>query len=193
MARRPGEDGGFRLSPRDRRAAGWIAAGALLVGIAVAVRVLGGNGDGSPIAPEAGTSPSTAPVGQITFGTALDDTTGEVAADAHRTSFTATDAFAYSIPAQGPVPGTVYVEVERTGGGPHEVVQPAVEDGLQPVPEGSQAIAFTVPASRLLEAFGPGEYRMRIFVDPTGEPLGEGAFALAGVDPSGSSGSSPTP
>ena len=183
MARRPGEEGGFRVSLRDRRVIGWIAAGAVVIGIAVVVGLLGGNGDGAPVAPAASASPSGAVGEEITFGTALDGTTGQVAADARTSRFAAGDTFAYSIPPRKPVPGTVYVEVERTGGGPQEVVQPAAEEGVQTVPEGSSTVAFTVPASRLLEVFGPGEYRMRIYVDPTGAPLGEGTFELAGADP----------
>ena len=192
MARRPGEEGGFRLSLRDRRVVGWIAVAAVVIGIAVVVGLLGGNGDGAPVAPAASANPSGAAGEQITFGTALDGTTGEVAADARSTRFAAGDTFAYSIPPREPVPGTVYVEVERIGGGPVEVVQPAAEDGMQTVPEGSPAVAFTVAAIRLLEVFGPGEYRMRIYGDPTGAPLGEGTFELVGTDPSGSAAPSAT-
>ena len=187
MARRPGEEGGFRLSPRDRRLLGWIAAAAVLVGIAIAVGVLGGNGDGAPVGATASTSPSAAAAGgQIAFGTALDAATGEVAPDTRVARFAGGDTFAYSISPQGPLPGTVYVEVERIGGGPVEVVQSAAEEGMQPVPEGSPAVAFTVAASRLLEVFGPGEYRMRIFADPTAAPLAEGTFELVADAPSGS-------
>lgn len=182
MARRPGEEGGFRLSLRDRRVVGWIAAAAVVIGIAVVVGLLGGNGDGAPVAPAASASPSGAPGEQITFGTVLDGATGEVAADARTTRFAAGDTFAYSIPAEGPVPGTVYVEVERIGGGPAEVVQPAAEQTLS---TGSGAVAFAVPADNLLRDFGPGEYRMRIHADPTEAPLGEGTFELVGTDPSG--------
>lgn len=192
MARRPGEEGGFRLSLRDRRLVGWIAAAAVVIGIAVAVGLLGGNGDGAPVAPAASASPSGAGDGPITFGTALDPTTGEVAADARTTRFAAGDTFAYSIPPPEPIPGTVYVEVARTGGGPAEVVQPAAEEGVQPVPEGSATVAFTVATDRLLEVFGPGAYRMRIYADPTGAPLGEGMFELVGGDPSASAAPSPS-
>lgn len=179
MARRPGEEGGFRLSLRDRRVVGWIAAVAVVIGIAVVVGLLGGNGDGAPVAPAPSASPSSATGQQITFGTALDPTTGEVAADARTARFAAGDTFAYSIPAQAPVPGTVYVEVERIGGGPAEVVQPATEHGVSAA---SLAVAFAVPADDLLRDFGPGEYRMRILADATGTPLGEGIFEVIGTD-----------
>lgn len=182
MARRPGEEGGFRLSLRDRRVVGWIAAAAVVIGIAVVVGVLGGNGDGAPVAPAASASPSGAAGPEIAFGTALDPTTGAVARDALTTRFAAGDTFAYSIPRQGPMPGAVYVEVERTGGGPVEVVQPAAEQGVSAA---SPAVAFAVPADNLLRDFGPGEYRMRIYADPAGTPLGEGIFELIGTGPSG--------
>lgn len=183
MARRPGEEGGFRLSLRDRRVVGWIAAVAVVIGIAVVVGLLGGNGDGAPVAPATSASPSSATGQQITFGTALDPTSGEVAADARTARFAAGDTFAYSIAPQGPVPGTVYVEVERIGGGPAEVVQPAAEQGVSAA---SPAVAFAVPADNLLRDFGPGEYRMRIHADPDDAPLGEGTFELVGTDPSAS-------
>jgi hypothetical protein len=187
MARRPGEERGFRLSLRDRRVVGWIAAAAVVIGIAVVVGLLGGNGDGAPVAPAASASPSSAAGQQITFGTALDGTTGEVAADARTTRFAAGDTFAYSIPPQGPVPGTVYVQVERIGGGPVEVVQPAAEQGVSAA---SPAVAFAVPAGDLFRDFGTGEYRMRVYADATGTPLGEGTFELVGTDPSASAGPS---
>jgi hypothetical protein len=183
MARRPGEEGGIRLSLRDRRVVGWIVAAAVLIGVAVVVGLLGGNGDGTPVAPAASASPSDAVGEEITFGTAIDGTTGQVAADARTSRFAAGDTFAYSIPQQGPVPGAVYVEVERTGGGAVEVVQPAAEQGVSAA---SPAVAFAVPADNLLGDFGPGVYRMRIYADPAGAPLGEGTFELVGTDPSGS-------
>ena len=189
MARRPGDEGGFRLSLRDRRVAGWIAAAAVVIGIAVVVGVLGGNGDGAPVAPAASASPSSATGQQIAFGTALDPTTGEVAADARTARFAAGDTFAYSIAPQGPVPGIVYVEVERIGGGPTEVVQPATEQGVSAA---SPAVAFAVPADNLLRDFGPGEYRMRVYADPDGTPLGEGIFVLIGTGPSSAPGPSGT-
>lgn len=184
MARRPGEESGFRPSLRDRRVIGWIAAAAVVIGIAVVVGLLGGNGDGAPVAPAASGGPSGAAGQDITFGTALDSTTGEVVADTRTTRFTARDTFAYSIDPPDPVPRTVYVQVERIGGGPVEVVQTAAEDGVQTVPEGSPAVAFAVAASTLLEVFGPGQYRLRIYADPTAAPLGEGTFELVGPDPS---------
>ena len=87
------------------------------------------------------------------------------------------------------MPSTVYVEVERVGGGAAGVVQDAATEGMQLVPAGRPAIAFTVPTARLLEVFGPGEYAMRIHLDPAAGPIAEGTFVLVGeptTSPSGS-------
>jgi hypothetical protein len=182
MARRPGEEGRITLGPRERRLLGWIVAIVLVIGIAIVVGILGGNGDGAPVDPGQSASPSAGTSLPITFGTALDATTGEVPTDAQVDRFTTEDTFAYSIQASEgrTVPATVYVEVERIGGGAAEVVQSATRDGEQAVPPGRPTIGFTVPAARLLAVFGPGEYRMRIFVDPEDPPLAEGSFSLVG-------------
>jgi hypothetical protein len=180
MARRPGDDGRINLGPRERRLLGWIVALVLVIGIAVVVGLLGGNGDGAPVAPDGTASPSAGTAAPITFGTALDDATHEVT-DASRTNrFTAGDTFAYSIAASEGrvVPQTVYVEVERIAGGTPEVVQAASPAGEQSVPAGRATVSFTVPATNLLSAFGPGDYRMRIYADPTADPLAEGTFTL---------------
>jgi hypothetical protein len=60
---------------------------------------------------------------------------------------------------------------------------------MQPVPAGRPAIGFTVPAANLLGAFGPGEYVMRIHLDPAADPIAQGTFVLVGepsASPSGS-------
>ena len=81
MARRRGEDGRLQLTPEQLRWIGWIAAVVLIAGIALVVRVLGGNGDGTAVDPESTPSASAGPAA-IAFGTALDPATGMVAADA---------------------------------------------------------------------------------------------------------------
>ena len=186
MARRP--DGGarrFTLSGRQRLIAGWLAAIAVFLLIAIVVRVLGGDGDGSPVVPSASASQAGSSAATITFGTVLDDTSGQVPEGARVNRFADGDTFAYSVPADGPVPATVYVGVERVGGGAAEIVQDAATAGEQLVPAGRPAIAFTVPAARLLGEFGPGEYLMRIHLDPTEDPVAEGSFVLVG-EPTGS-------
>ena len=174
MARRPGERE-FNLSPRARRIAGWVAAMALVGGIALGVRLVGGSGDGSPAAEGSASAPA-GNVAPITFGTTLDPATGLVAIPARTSRFEESDTFVYSV-ADVPPPTTVYVEVERVGGGPAEVVQ---EQSVQTLAPESPAIAFSVPAAVLLDAFGSGEYRMRIYLAGEPSPLAEGAFVLVG-------------
>ncbi|MEP7081758.1 MAG: hypothetical protein ABI841_02150 [Chloroflexota bacterium] len=180
MARRPGERE-LHLSPGARRIAGWVAAVALVGGIALGVRIVGGSGDGSPGA-EGSPSAPAGDVAPITFGTALDPATGLVATPARTPRFEASDPFVYSV-ADVPPPSTVYVEVERMGGGPAEIVQ---EQSVQTLAPTSPAIAFSVPAAVLLEAFGPGEYRMRIYLAGDTAPLAEGTFVLVGSVPASS-------
>ena len=177
MARRPGQDGALSLGPRERRILGWIVALVLVVGVAIVVGLLG---DSDPIDPDGSVAPSAAAALPITFGTEIDSATGEVASAAQTDQFTSADTFAYSVVPAGEVPATVYVEVERIGAGVSEIVQAATPDGEQQVTQDRPAIAFTAPGARLLEVFGPGEYRMRMFVDPTAAPIAEGTFTLVG-------------
>ena len=173
MARRPGERE-LNLSPRARRIAGWVAAAGLVIGIAIGVRLVGGTGDGSPGAVGT-TSAAPAEVAGITFGTALDSATGLVATPARTTRFRADEPFAYSIADIAPQP-TVFVEVERLTADGSEVVQ---ERAAQNLPAGAAATAFEVPAAVLHEAFGPGDYRMRIYLAAADErPAAEGTFLL---------------
>lgn len=183
MARRAGDGESISLSPRARRIGGWIVAVLLVIGIAVVVRVLGGNGDGASVVPSVPGSSSGSGVAPIAFGTALDPASGEVAADARTDRFAAGDLFAYSVSSADlasstPMPGAVYVKVERTGGGTVEIVQEPVEAQNLGNP---QVIAFSVAAMALFDDFGPGEYRMLIYADPAGEPIAEGAFQLVGT------------
>ena len=181
MARRPGPDGRFSLTARERRLLGWLVALALVIGVAVVVGLIGGGGEDDPTDAQESPSPSGPAPLAITFGTALDPATGEVAASAQTDRFASGDTFAYSARPTGAIPSTIFVEVARTGGGAPEVVQaPESGDGDQPVSAGATTIAFTVPAADLLAAFGPGEYRMRIFYDAADPPVAEGAFILVG-------------
>jgi len=183
MARRPGEPFRLKLSPRSLRLAGWLVAIALVLGIAAAVRILGGNGDGDEVA--ASPSGGGTQVSAIIFGTALDDQRA-VAAGTETTEFTRGQVFAYAVPDAAPA-SMVYVEVVRIGGGPGETVQSPVE-GSQPVPNAPGAIGFTVPADNLLDAFGVGRYEMTIYLDPAGDPIGSGTFELIDPAPSATAG-----
>jgi hypothetical protein len=177
MARRPGGDDPFTLSPRTRWIIGWVAAVLLIGGIALAVRILGDSGDGAVASSHpVGSQGASAPT--VTFGTALDSATGQVAAAARSERFADGDPFVYSVPPSGDVPPVVFVEVRRTGGGVAETVQPPIEGQRLPNPE---VIAFSVPAAALLADFGPGEYLMLIYTEPDGEPIAQGTFVLVGA------------
>lgn len=174
MARRAGDDPRLELSPRAARLGGWLIALLLVVGVAVAVRILGGNADGSPVGPGASASAPVGDAAEITFGTELDPATGEVAEAARTEQFAPGDTFAYSVsPGEGPVPDAVYVEVRRTDG------QPVQEPTQAPLSDPA-VIAFVLPADRLFAAFGPGEYRMLIRHALDEEPIARGEFELAG-------------
>lgn len=174
MARRPGDDDALPLSPRARRIGGWVAAALLIGVIAVVFRVLGGNGDGTVVDPSpSGSTGSSAAT--ISFGTALDAASGEVAADARSERFVDGDTLVYSVPPSGTVPAAVYVEVRRTDSGTAEILQAPVD--AQPLPN-PEVIAFSVPTADLLAVFGPGAYLMLIYADPAGDPIAEGTFEL---------------
>jgi hypothetical protein len=190
MARRPDGDGAaFNLSPRMMRIGGWVVAGAIIIGIAVVIGVLGGDGEDGPFGPSASAS-GAAGGEQITFGTAIDEQTGEIPADARGNRFTEADLFAYAVESEGTPPDPVYVEVRRTAGGAPEIVQAPVEG--QPLPDHGQ-LAFSVPADDLFEVFGPGEYLMLIYAAPDGPPIAEGGFVLVGADPSAAASPSASP
>jgi len=183
MARRPGEDGRFNLSPRALRIAGWVAAFLIVLGIAGLLRILGGNGDGTAILPSGGSSPA-ATLAPIMFGTSL-DSERQVPAEARVARFARGDTFAYSVADAEPTT-VAYVEAVRTTGGAAETVQQPT--GPQPLPDGPTLIGYTVAADNLLDAFGPGEYVMRIFLTPEGAAIAEGAFELVDPLPSASGG-----
>jgi len=171
MARRPGDDGRFTLSPRARQIGGWLAVLVIVLGIAAAVRLFGGNADGdAPL-----TSPS-APTGgallPVTFGTAL-DAERLVPDDAVTNRFARGDTFAYAVP-DAAAATAVYVEVRRTS--PSEVLQAPTD--AQQIPGAPARIGFTVPAANLLEVFGPGSFTMLIYLDPESDPIAEGSFEL---------------
>jgi hypothetical protein len=173
MARRPGEAGRFVLSPRGRLIAGWLVAVLLILGIAGAVRLFGESDDGAAEPTPSGDGVAT--VLPIVFGTEL-SAERVVPVAARTTTFERGMTFAYAVDGGEPA-AEVYVEVERTDGGPAETVQEPVE--AQAIPEGPALIGFTVPADNLIGAWGPGAYVMRIYLEPGGDPIAEGAFVLA--------------
>jgi hypothetical protein len=193
MARRPGGESRFSLTPGQRRLAGWGAVLALLIGTAVVVGLLGGNGDGNEVTPggSEGTAAPSPP--QITFGTAIDAATGEVATASRTTRFDADDTFAWSVRPNERLPALVYVQVERTDGGPEEIVQAIPGEGDQPLADEAEVIAFAVPAINLMDEFGPGTYTMRVHLNPEDEPIAQGTFELVDPVPPASSPPSASP
>ena len=181
MARPPGDAFRLNLSPRSLRITGWLIAIVLVLGIAAAVRVLGGEGDEVATSP----SPSEASLPPIVFGTALDDQRS-VVAGSEVAVFARGQTFAYAVPDAAPA-SIVYVEVVRIGGGPEATVQAPVEG--QPIPNAPGPIGFTVASDILLDVFGVGRYEMTIYLDPAGEAIASGDFEL--VDTASSASPSP--
>lgn len=166
-----------RPMPRPSgRVLGWAAAAVTLVGLALVVgrpaadqEVLGGAG-GSP-------SPS-GPI-PITFGAAVDAETLVVAGETAR--FGAGDAFAYAVALPGATPtGSLLVEVVRLDGDEPTVVQEPLEE---PLPAGGAGLAVSLPAERLLAAWGPGHYEMRIYLPSGGGVVASGRFTLVAAEP----------
>lgn len=180
MARRPDGSGRLTLSPRARWIAGWVAAIAIIGGIALFVRLLGGNADGAGVVPSASASPTGGAAASIRFGTALDPATGEVAADAVADRFVETDRFAYSYRPAAPPPTTVWVEVVRGAAGDGETVQPPAQHRLA---DDALVIAFEVDAAALLTDFGTGPFQMRIYLVQGDPPAAVGTFELIGSAP----------
>jgi hypothetical protein len=122
MARRRVQDRRLELSPRARRIGGWLAAIVIVLGIAGAVRLFGGNADGDAVLATPSPAPSTV-LYAINFGTELGDDR-LVPPEAETNRFVPDDLFAYSV-ADAPAATSVYVGVRRITGGPAEIVQPA--------------------------------------------------------------------
>ena len=150
-----------------------MAALLLVLGIAGAVRLLGESGDEGAVVPSPSGAGGPATLA-IVFGTEL-SAERVIPVGARTTSFERGDTFAYAV--GGEPADAVYVEVERADGGPLEVVQAPIE--AQAIPDAPALIGFTVPAAALLDAWGAGEYVMRIYLEPEGEPIAEGRFVLA--------------
>ena len=169
-----GERRTVTTTPGMRTIVGWLAA----IGIVIIAAFFVGR-LGSPEAPGSGGSTASGPTSPtplpIAFGTGL-DATGEVAADLQMARFAEGDLFAYSVRRPNAAVEQVFVEVIRVGDGEAGPVQtPAPQALLETYPE---MIAFDVPADALIDAFGPGTFVMRIYLDPQQDPIAEGRFEL---------------
>ena len=165
--------------PRARTWLGWAAAAA---GVVLVAFLIGRAGSESGL-PSPTPSPSAAGPLPISYGTALDPATGEAIQPTDR--FRAADRIAYSVRLPGPAGAeTILVEIVRVGPDGETVVQ---EPATQGIVASSSVIGFmfAVPTSDLLEAWGPGDYAMRIYLPGSTEPLAAGRFTL--VETPGSS------
>jgi hypothetical protein len=157
------------------RARVWLGWGAAAVGVVLVAFLVGRAGSESGL-PSPTPSPSVSGPLPIVFGTALDPASGEAIGLTER--FRAGDAIAYSVrlPA-APGIGTILVEIARLQDSGEVVVQEPTEQGIVAT---SPVIGFTfaVPTSDLLDAWGPGDYAMRIYLPGAADPFAAGRFTL---------------
>jgi hypothetical protein len=166
-ARRPGSGSTLgRLGP----ALGWGAALFALVGLAFIVGRPGDERGGASASPSA-TAPAAA---VLEFGTSLDEATRRVLSP--QQAFQPGDTFAYSaeLP-QPPAAGEVLVQVVRIAASGEEEVQARTPQALAP---GSRSLAVELPADRLYQAWGAGDYVMRVYDAVDGPIVAEGSFSL---------------
>ena len=158
--------------PRARTWLGWAAAA---FGVAVVAFLVGRAGSESGL-PSPTPSPSAAGPLAISYGTTLDPASGEAIQPTDR--FRAGDSIAYSVrlPATTGV-DKILVVIARLEADGETVVQQPAEQGIVP---SSQLIGFSfaVPTSELLDAWGPGQYAMRIYLPGVTDPIAAGRFTL---------------
>lgn len=158
--------------PRARTWLGWAAA---VLGVGLVVFLIGRAGSEAGL-PTPTPSPSAAGPLVITFGTALDPTSGEAVDSTDR--FRASDTIAYSVRlGAAPDVATILVEIVRLEGEQETVVQ---EPSTQGIDASSKIIGFTfaVPTSEVLDAWGPGDFAMRIYLPGAADPFATGRFTL---------------
>ncbi len=170
MARPRGEPG----LARRASVLGWVA----VVGLVVAVAFIVGRPgrDAGTAAATGSPAPTTLPV---VFGTAIDHDSGE--ATQRTAHFRPGEPFAYSVRLATDVgQQTVYVEVLRaTAEGLLQVQAPRAQKTLAERP----VIAYLVTTDGLIQAFGPGDFVLRIYLDPEAAPIAAGSFTV--VPPAG--------
>ena len=151
-------------------ALGWGAAIVVLVGLAF---IVGGPG-ASEEGPTASPSATPASVVAIVFGSALDDVSHQVSDP--QEAFSSGDTFAYAVELADPSEtGLVLVQVLRRNESGEVEVQGKSPEGMTP---GSRLLHVELPAARLYDAWGAGEYIMRIYAPADGPVIAEGSFTL---------------
>lgn len=161
--------------PRGARVwLGWLAAGASVLAIAFIAGRAGS--DVELVSPTP--SPSTAEPVAIVFGAALDEVSG--LAVRPTTIFRTGDPLAYSarLSAAAGVDSMLLEVVRLDPSGPPATAQAPRRVGIDAT---SRVIAFSVFASDLLAAWGPGTYEMRMYLDSGTDPTAVGRFTLAEV------------
>lgn len=128
--------------------------------------------------PAPAAKPTAALPGTVAFGTGLDRTTRQVVTPTDM--FTPGSTFAHSVSVKQPFGVTqIYEQVARLGSGGTETVVQAPTDGLNVRPMWTVA-GYAIQANVLIQAWGPGTYRMRVYLSPGGKDLiATGTFKLA--------------
>ena len=160
---------------RGRRSAqsrwlGWIAAA---LGVGAIAFIVGRAGLDAALSGPTPVPTASGPA-QVLFGRALDPATGEATGGINR--FRAGDGMAYSVQLpSGAAGGTVLIEVVRLDGSTETVMQ----EPTATVPQiASNALGFRPSAAAMLATWGPGNFVLRIYADPAGQPLAAGRFTL---------------
>jgi hypothetical protein len=157
------------------RASSWLGWAAAALGVVVVAFLVGRAGSEAGL-PVATPSPSARAPLPISFGTALDPTSG-IAVNL-TTRFRAEDPIAYSVRlSAAPGVDTILVEIVRLDADGESVAQPPSRQGIVPT---STVIRFTfaVATGQLLDDWGPGTYEMRIYLPGERDPLAQGRFTL---------------
>jgi hypothetical protein len=159
--------------PRARTWLGWAAAA---LGVAVVAFLVGRAGSEAGL-PSPTPSPSATGPLPITFGTALDAASGDAIQTTNR--FRGGDLFAYSVRMTA-APGIDKIEVEiiRLNADATQTVAQPRSKGEQGIDATSRVFAFKVQTSALLDAWGPGDYAMRIYLPGGADPIATGRFTL---------------
>ena len=145
----------------------------VLVGLAFIV-----GGPGAAVEPTAKPSAKATGAVAITFGSALDEVSHRISDP--QQEFRPGDTFAYSVELADPSEtGLVLVRVVRSTGSGEVEVQAKTPEGMDP---GSRLLHVELPAARLYDAWGAGEYVMRVYAPADGPVIAEGRFTL--LDPS---------
>lgn len=165
-----------RRSGPGPRAQTWLAWAAAALGVGVVAFLVGRAGSEAGL-PSPTPMPSAAGPLPILYGTALDPASGEATQPADR--FRDGDPLAYSVRMpSAPGVDTILVEVIRLNADGTETVAQPQSRGEQGVVATSPVFGFQVQTSTLLEAWGPGDYAMRIYLPGALAPFAAGRFTL---------------